>query len=76
MTEWNSDVRGIDPAPPQGDDLRQWRRWLMDNFRLIKHKLSAAAPYTPTTAGDWDSPQPTTIAAALDQLAARLRAIE
>lgn len=32
--------------------------------------------YSPANSSDWDSPQPTTIAEALDQLAARLRAIE
>ncbi len=39
--------------------------------------LSAAhtAPYTPATAGDWPA-QPTTIADALDKLAARLNVLE
>lgn len=38
--------------------------------------IGSATTYTPTTALDWDSPQPTTIAAALDQLAARVRILE
>ena len=32
--------------------------------------------YTPMQSSDWQEPQPTTIAAAIDQIAARLSAIE
>lgn len=37
--------------------------------------LKADAAFTPTTAGNW-SPAPTTIQGALDQLAARVKALE
>lgn len=32
--------------------------------------------YTPATVGDWEDPAPTTVAGALDSLAARVKALE
>jgi hypothetical protein len=37
---------------------------------------SVNSPYTPSESSSWQSPQPETIASALDQIAARLSVIE
>lgn len=36
----------------------------------------ASTEYTPAVSGDWNTPAPTSLAAALDQLAARIKALE
>lgn len=37
---------------------------------------SATAPYVPTEETDWDATVPTTVGEAIDQLAARVKALE
>lgn len=44
-------------------------------FYVVNQALAQNIAFTPTTSGDWDGP-PATVAAALDEIASRVRAIE
>lgn len=55
-----------------GDPIRTAFIKVNNNFTELYGNLT----YTPSNSGDWDSPVPSNFAEALDQLAARLRALE
>lgn len=79
VTGYSSDLPVLDPI----DDLANYTLLLNDETSDVVLKKANALTfservkaYTPTTSADWDEPVPSNIAEALDQLAARVRALE
>tara|TARA_B110000503_G_scaffold62961_1_gene99576 strand:- start:5755 stop:5979 length:225 start_codon:yes stop_codon:yes gene_type:complete len=69
MTQQTINV-GASANDKQGDSLRAAFTKVNANFTELY-----ATTYTPTTAGDWAGTAPTTVGAALDRLAAAVKAL-
>jgi hypothetical protein len=77
----NSTGATLSVFTPLNEELTHSQKWLDESDNVTAsidvdgNASFASIEYTPTTAGDW-SPAPTTIEEALDQLAARVKALE
>lgn len=57
---------------PSKDYGARERKLIKDIVEYVQENAAADGAYAPNEAGDWETPDPATIAAALDQLAQRV----